>query len=485
MQLELLKFKTRLKRRAEESSTRLREIFDEEAANNEASMEIGFADVESTMYKQRRRILPPLPPDAASAYEAILQSSERFWASDGVSMLQGRRTTPDGGVAVFFAHPEMLPHLRESDTWCLDGTFKTVPVIFYQLLTIGFIAYDIFWPSVYVLLNRKTAVLYKATFSHLRTHLCPGARPETIVTDFEMALMTAAEDVFAGTAIVGCWFHYCQAVVAKFKAQGLQSRIRKHQNTKERRWLLQLLVLPLLPAEQISAAVQQLKPGVQGDDARRKIFAYMENFWLLRVGTHRFCVHNRKRRTNCDIESYHRGLLRMIKIVHPNLWLYLENLTLIVSTHYRDFVRASNGRKVRRIKPVPALHSSRVADATQKLHLHLITPLEFLTMCSHVAEKVLTDAFPEQEVEEEPAPDGAHPTPPDDSQLPPKEALPVIRPQPQPRKTLQQQLRHTPPRPLQPQPRKQPPQLPVEMQQSQPHDLVHMELASVNALLWE
>jgi hypothetical protein len=216
-QLEVRSLKTRMKLQAEESSATLREIFDAETRNSTVSSLIGFAEVESTLYKQRRRALPPLPTDAASVYEALLDAPERFRSCEGSA------ASVDGGIAVFFAHPDMLQQLRQASTWCMDGTFRTVPGAFYQLLTVGFIRYDTFWPAVYILLNRKTAALYKAALTHLTDQLVPLQTPDTVVTDYEVALITAAEQVFPGVTVAGCWFHYCQAVVGKFKSNGLQA----------------------------------------------------------------------------------------------------------------------------------------------------------------------------------------------------------------------------------------------------------------------
>jgi hypothetical protein len=193
----------------------LRQIFDDETRNSPVSALIGFADVESTLYKQRRRVLPPLPSDPNCVYETLLDAPARFWSCDEVPVLQGSTNSADGGIAIFFAHPEMLQQLKEAGTWCMDGTFKTVPGVFYQLLTVGFIKFDTFWPAVYILLNRKTGALYKAALAHVNVQLARSHSPHTVMTDYEVALMTAAEKQFPGASIVGCWFHYCQAVVGR------------------------------------------------------------------------------------------------------------------------------------------------------------------------------------------------------------------------------------------------------------------------------
>jgi hypothetical protein len=202
--VELLLLKNRLKRRAEECSGSLREIFDEETAKSTSATQIGFAEVENTMYNRRRRVLPPLPQDAGAAYGALIEAPDRFWSVDGTSVLQGHVRSNDGGIAIFFGHPDMLRRLQNSTTWCMDGTFKTVPGIFYQLLTVGFVELDTFWPALYILLSRKTFAIYQAALYHISTVLCCNASVCSITTDYEIALITAAEAVFPAVDVSGC-----------------------------------------------------------------------------------------------------------------------------------------------------------------------------------------------------------------------------------------------------------------------------------------
>jgi hypothetical protein len=226
--IELLKLKTSLKRSAEESSGSLRQIFDCHTTTSSVGMAIGFAEVEASMYRRRRRVLPPLPSTAAEVYSAAEEAPERFWSSpkDGEKVMKGSVHSKDGGIGIVFAKSQMLDRLSNASDWYLDGTFKVVPHLFYQLLTIGYVENDTFWPSIYILLSRKTMAMYEAALQYVCKELCPGAAVCTVVTDFEFALMTAAENVLCCT-VTGCWFHYCQSVVAKFKCSGLQSLINK------------------------------------------------------------------------------------------------------------------------------------------------------------------------------------------------------------------------------------------------------------------
>lgn len=225
----ILRLKAALKRKAGESSRALREVFEEVCQDNPNGTDVGFAEVESSMYRERRRLLPALPTAAAEAYPALLAAPPQYStaklkpaaerepgeADVQVTIVQHGESTTEGDCIVL-AHPHMLEQLRASDRWHMDGTFKVVPHLFYQLLTIGFIWHDYFWPSVYILLSRKTTAIYEAALRAV-LQLCAGTNVQCIISDYEAALMNAASSVFPSARVTGCWFHFTQAIVNKFK----------------------------------------------------------------------------------------------------------------------------------------------------------------------------------------------------------------------------------------------------------------------------
>ncbi|KRZ00589.1 hypothetical protein T11_839 [Trichinella zimbabwensis] len=94
-------------------------------------------------------------------------------------------------------------------TWGMDGTFKVVPQWYQQL---------------YV----SQALLNKAAVLRLNLN------PETIICDFETALIPAILDYFPNTRVQGCYFYFCQAVHMKLSDLGLKTRYRTQEETKRR-----------------------------------------------------------------------------------------------------------------------------------------------------------------------------------------------------------------------------------------------------------
>ncbi|KRX15660.1 hypothetical protein T07_7765 [Trichinella nelsoni] len=57
---------------------------------------------------------------------------------------------------------------------------------------------------------------------------------QTIICDFETALIPAVQGSFPGVHVQGCYFHFCQAVLRKVADLELQTRYLHEAETKKR-----------------------------------------------------------------------------------------------------------------------------------------------------------------------------------------------------------------------------------------------------------
>src|ERR1043165_7426747 len=96
--------------------------------------------------------------------------------------------------------------LQDSEHWFVDGTFKVVPELFFQLYTVQVRAFGTVVPCLYVLLPNKTQGTYVRLFDEIKV-LLPHVIPRTITMDFEKAAMNAAIGAFPTVSIHGCFFH--------------------------------------------------------------------------------------------------------------------------------------------------------------------------------------------------------------------------------------------------------------------------------------
>lgn len=143
----------------------------------------------------------------------------------------------------------------------MDGTFKTVPNLFYQLYTIHAPVGQLHSvPLVYVLMTSKKEELYKLMLQELsdfaaenHIELCP----EVIITDLELAAINASKHEFPTTTNKACNFHLGQCIWRKIQSLGYASRYGTDEDFNLK--LRHLLALAFLPSNEIPDAFDLLK----------------------------------------------------------------------------------------------------------------------------------------------------------------------------------------------------------------------------------
>ncbi|KRY50954.1 hypothetical protein T03_2785 [Trichinella britovi] len=86
--------------------------------------------------------------------------------------------------------------------------------------------------------------------------------PESIIHDFETALIPAIQGYFLNTQVQGCYFHFCQAVHRKVGELGLKTRYRQHEQT--RRKIRMLLATAFLPVPHVNTGIRLLEACTTG-----------------------------------------------------------------------------------------------------------------------------------------------------------------------------------------------------------------------------
>ena len=165
----------------------------------------------------------------------------------------------------------------------VDGTFKTTPKI--SKNASPQIPYDQVWiisavfapsdplkwtmealPCVYVLKPGKKAST--ETYSKVLKHIKEKAKEIgvdlshcdwNVMMDFEKAERNAFQQVFPNTAIFGCGFHYCQALLKNIGDHGLLTLYRDRDNPKFRYYIRKYMMLMLLPSHMVQETWVELK----------------------------------------------------------------------------------------------------------------------------------------------------------------------------------------------------------------------------------
>ena len=123
---------------------------------------------------------------------------------------------------LIFGTDENLRLLCLHKDWFLDGTFDITPLLIKQVYTIHIIKCNKVYPMVYCLLPNKKKLTYIKLFKIILEKV--GKRPNSVNVDFEKAVFSAAEKVFRGCEIYGCFFHFSQSLFRRIQLKGLFTR---------------------------------------------------------------------------------------------------------------------------------------------------------------------------------------------------------------------------------------------------------------------
>lgn len=184
------------------------------------------------------------------------------------------------------------------------------------------------FPAFWVLTNSKSQAMYTAIWLRV-LELAPQLRNNnfSVLGDYEAAPLAAIHDLFQGVTLRGCWFHYNQALLRKWK------RLSLHQAPRDILWMgMSLALLPSQFFEAGIACMQASADLIAADYPRiLEFMAYMRLQWLPRaniVSAYRCPI-----RTNNQLEAFNRQLPERISGPRRNV---LTNNTLL--THKDHFI---------------------------------------------------------------------------------------------------------------------------------------------------
>ncbi|XP_048512309.1 uncharacterized protein LOC125501167 [Athalia rosae] len=221
-----------------------------------------------------------------------------------------------------FASERMLRRLGNSAEIYVDGTFKVVPNSppIAQLYTIHMRVMDTGLAAVFVLCSAKTRALYTAIFRKI-LELAPEIEQNLrfAMGDYERAAMSALREVFPGASLHGCWFHFKQALLRRWRYLGL--------NAAPTRILGMAMALPLVPSERFEEGLNLLARLADHDAIEHpnvlQFLSYIRRQWgpLADIVS----VHGCPIRTNNLVESFHNEARRKLGGLHPNIWKFIAD----------------------------------------------------------------------------------------------------------------------------------------------------------------
>jgi hypothetical protein len=116
-----------------------------------------------------------------------------------VGFLQYDNESKNGNRILIFFSDEAVNILELCLEWCLDGTFKYAPKIFYQIFTITPMYKKQALPCVFVLLEKKNYETYLETINQIRCILHNKYNVvlahKVLILDFELAMQQALRHI--------------------------------------------------------------------------------------------------------------------------------------------------------------------------------------------------------------------------------------------------------------------------------------------------
>ena len=239
---------------------------------------------------------------------------------------------------IIWGHPDLTVLLkRRKIPIYLDATFRTVPHPFAQCLILMVFddETDMYIPILFCLMEERKTWSYWH-FLHFAVVLSDTKlNPSTITTDFEKALILACKEQFSKAHLVGCLFHFKQALRRKMKKIGISdeevSAFMQNQ---------QLNALTTLKKKKIPERIQKMRREIDESDKSKwdEFYKYFDDTWMddsvFDVWNNSKARENRveiQNRTNNALESFNKQLNSEFPAAHPNIFHFIETIKRLSS----------------------------------------------------------------------------------------------------------------------------------------------------------
>ena len=296
-------------------------------------------------------VLPPPPNDIT------FQIPDRF-----TELILFDSLTSDNDAQnriIIIGDPTLVGGLHRSALWLADGTFKKVPNLFFQLYTIHFeLGSGIHPAGLYCLLPNKTEATYQRLFTQV-VNLLPNSRPDVILTDFEMAAISAFRCHFPNSKVTGCYFHLTPSVLRKVGEIGMRP---SYYTDEEIRGMVRCLAaLAHVPVDDIVSSFEALAAEMPQHSSMDELLSYFEHTYIRgrrmpgrgdnyrpalfppQTWNQRESAAEGIARTTNIVEGWHFSLHSLFLCDHPSMWFFLEGLAKDIASQKACFLQGIAG----------------------------------------------------------------------------------------------------------------------------------------------
>ncbi|CAN8017265.1 unnamed protein product [Ixodes persulcatus] len=399
---ETTKLRVQLKRKATDTSEPPSRLLAEALTETSEQVRANVGDLETIRRDLRRQRSKVRPPEPSTLRDLHVQDT---WATTG-----GARPQPfllyDNGqerqdrMLVFSTH-EQLAALSSSRTWYMDGTFSVCPRIFRQLYVLRCKLGDSSLACVYALLSGKSLSTYEELFQVILDS-CEekGYHPDpaVIISDYEIAAMKAAKEVFGEHVTTrGCFFHLCQSTHRKVRELGLLGQYKADDCFRKLCGMLDGLAF--LPPQLVPEGLSYIRGKATGDiedlldyfdstyvngpfrissaaasatsaplavTLRRRQPEFKPELWNVHEATLRD-----EDRTNNACEGWNNGFRKLVGHAHPSIWRLIECLQQDQALVDTALIKERRGEPpVKRIRKTTKRLQNRLKTICEHFQLH-------------------------------------------------------------------------------------------------------------------
>ncbi|KAL4096615.1 hypothetical protein QTP88_021534 [Uroleucon formosanum] len=306
-----------------------------------------------SMYRERRKLLPPVPVSLSDALNKIKESN--------ITLNNGEQfvfVNESAKIIIVTCKTNLQFLCNEIEFILADGTFTYCSKHFYQQYTIHGVCKQYYVPLVFCFLPSKTKDIYKQMWETLKDLCLNNAnsvfQPSLLLLDFELSAHIAVKEVFPLIIIKACRFHLGQAWYRKISSIPILKKNYNDKNSQSGLWLKLFFGLPYLPSHMISEAFIEIMATCPDEKQYYDFADYiLDNY----IETNHFSPilwaeePNKSTRTTNGAESYHSQLRHEFYVPHPTIFHsinVLKQQQIISETKFR-LIRNGNVNRTRKV----------------------------------------------------------------------------------------------------------------------------------------
>ncbi|ELP90252.1 hypothetical protein EIN_339130 [Entamoeba invadens IP1] len=243
-------------------------------------------------------------------------------------------------------------------------------------------------------MEKRTECAYTSLFTNLKVK--QGVIITKFMSDFELSCRNAIIMVYKEVTLLGCWFHFKQAIFKKVSKLGL-SKIYTIE-TKVNTFIRSLFALPFLRPQEIVETVQELFETIDtidtsevNKDKLKLLMTYFNKVWIVRYPPPEWNQSlDLLMKTNNWSESFHSSFSRKFYRTHPNAFVLVEKLKEVERKVEVDFNSFINGKLKKQTNNYYNKYNEELSELlTKRMNLFGNNKLLFLEKVATIPLKII------------------------------------------------------------------------------------------------